>query len=96
MKITQSTLRKIIREELEEMRGDLDPEFRKNVRGALPRDQLFKLIRDEGLIMHDVNLEEFFQWLDQRGFTTKDAVEDNHQLIAGWLKKSRADWVRKN
>ena len=63
---------------------------------ALPRDQLFKFIRDEGLIMHDVNREEFFQWLDKRGFTTKDAVEDNRQLIAGWLKKSRADWVRKN
>ena len=148
MKITQSTLRKIIREELtntlaevdaadrakhaelmsaakealsagdiqqarsllnraaaleQTMRSkagieeaDLNPEFRKNVREALPRDQLFKLIRDEGLIMHDVNREEFFQWLDKRGFTTKDAVEANRQLIAGWLKKSRAAWVRKN
>jgi len=96
MKITQDTLRKIIREELEAMKDDLDPEFRKNVRGALPRDQLFKLISKAGLIMHDVNREEFFQWLDKRGFTTKDAVEDNRGLIAGWLKKSRADWVRKN
>ena len=76
--------------------ADLNPKFRKNVREALPRDQLFKLIRDEGLIMHDVNREEFFQWLDKRGFTTKDAVEANRQLIAGWLKKSRAAWVRKN
>ena len=96
MKITQSTLRKIIREELEEMRGELDPEFRKNVRAALPRDQLFKLIRDEGLIMHDVNREEFFQWLQRRGFTTAEAVEENRGLIAGWLKKERAEWVKKN
>jgi len=80
MKITQSILRKIIREELQSALSEGD---------VLPREQLFKLIRDEGLIMRGVNREEFFQWLQQRGFTTAEAVEENRGLIAGWLKKNR-------
>jgi len=87
MKITQDTLRKIIREELQSALNEGD---------VLPRAALFRFIRDEGLIMHDVNREEFFQWLQQRGFTTAEAVAENRGLIAGWLKKERAAWVKKN
>ena len=89
MKITNSTLRKIIREELEEMKGDLSPEFRKNLRGALENEQLFVYVRNAGIPMRDVNRRDFFNFLRAQDLTTPEAIEDNRALIAGWLKKNR-------
>ena len=89
MKITRSTLRKIIREELEEMRGDLDPEFRKNLRGALENEQLFVYVRNAGIPMRDVNRRDFFNFLRAQDLTTPKAIEDNRGMITAWLKKNR-------
>ena len=89
MKITQDTLRKIIREELEEMKGDLSPEFRKNVRGALENEQLFVYVRNAGIPMRNVNRAQFFSWLRAQDLTTPEAIEDNRGMITAWLKKNR-------
>ena len=69
--------------------GDLNPEFRKNVRGALENEQLFVYVRNAGIPMRNVNRAQFFSWLRRQGWTTPEAIEDNRALIAGWLKKNR-------
>jgi len=89
MKITQSALRKVIREELEEMKGDLSPEFRKNLRGALENEQLFVYVRNAGIPMRDVNRRDFFNFLRAQDLTTPKAIEDNRGMITAWLKKNR-------
>jgi hypothetical protein len=78
-----------VREDLEEMKGDLSPEFRKNLRGALENEQLFVYVRNAGIPMRDVNRRDFFNFLRARDLTTPEAIEDNRALIAGWLKKNR-------
>ena len=50
---------------------------------------LFKIVRDEGLVMGNVDRDAFFKWLRAGDLTTADAVKANRGMIAGWLKKNR-------
>ena len=78
MKLTQSQLRRIIKEELEAV-----------VNEATESADLFKLVRDEDLVMGNVDRDAFFKWLRAGDLTTADAVKANRGMIAGWLKKNR-------
>ena len=78
MRITQDTLRRLIREELKAV-----------VNEATESADLFKFVRDEDLVMGNVDRDVFFKWLRAQDLTTADAVKDNRGMIAGWLKKNR-------